>query len=336
MNLTPHELADLFALSGERARALADDLAAEYAVRGSGIENGPARRKKEVLGDLFVRRHAWRSSSLKSIGFSDRLGKSSLPIGWLQCTMPTEDKAKNSDSGGKSGSGNLDSLIKGLLDKLFALFGIIIVAMVVSQLFAYPEFMIRSNTTYVEFTIPKSIVENNNDLWWSAKSVIPLKTITIEAKNYYNPYLKNYDYPIFLNYSFVDEKGTVIQNPGIEVKIEPKNRQIFADKERAVATIGLVGKVAIQDYNLRIWGRGGGGESFKIANGPQGSVSAESSGKEPLHYCTVTIILVNETKEDYTHLVGTNAKEILTKRTQGDLNASNNIAINPKIKGVRN
>jgi hypothetical protein len=251
--------------------------------------------------------------------------------------MPTEDKAKNSDSGGKSRSGNLDSLIKGLLDKLFTLFGIIIVAMVVSQLFAYPEFIIRSNTTYVEFTIPKTVVEKNNDLWWSAKSLIPLKTIKIEAKNYYNPYLKNYDYPIFLNYSFVDEKGTAIPRiPGIEVEIEPKNRQIFADKGCAVVTIGLLGNVTIQDYNLRIWGRGGGGESFKIANGPQGSVSAESSGKEPQHYCTVTIILVNETKEENTHLIGDNAKELLTNKTQEDGSASNNITFNPKIDGVRN
>lgn len=248
--------------------------------------------------------------------------------------MPTEDKAKNSDSGGKSRSGNLDSLIKGLLDKLFALFGIIIVAMVVSQLFAYPEFMIRSNTTYVEFTMPKSIVENINDFWWSAKSVIPLKTITIEAKNYYNPYLKNYDYPIFLNYSFVDEKGTTIQNPGIEVRIEPKNRQIFADKERAVVTIGLVGKVAIHDYNLRIWGRGGGGESFKIANGPQGSVSAESSGKEPLHYCTVTIILVNETKEAPDHFNGTTAIGLVDKKLEGKLSATQKQEYMPELNNI--
>lgn len=36
--LSPRELADLSALSEERAAALADDLAAEYAARGSGIE----------------------------------------------------------------------------------------------------------------------------------------------------------------------------------------------------------------------------------------------------------------------------------------------------------
>ena len=36
--LTPKELADLTSLSQERARALADDLAAEYAARDSGIE----------------------------------------------------------------------------------------------------------------------------------------------------------------------------------------------------------------------------------------------------------------------------------------------------------
>ncbi|MHB8120048.1 MAG: SMC-Scp complex subunit ScpB [Methanothrix sp.] len=36
--LSPKELADLSALSEERARALADDLATEYAARGSGIE----------------------------------------------------------------------------------------------------------------------------------------------------------------------------------------------------------------------------------------------------------------------------------------------------------
>jgi segregation and condensation protein B len=36
--LTPKELADLSVLSEERARALADDLAGEYAARGSGIE----------------------------------------------------------------------------------------------------------------------------------------------------------------------------------------------------------------------------------------------------------------------------------------------------------
>ena len=37
-SLTPRELADLSALSEERARALADDLAEEYAARDSGIE----------------------------------------------------------------------------------------------------------------------------------------------------------------------------------------------------------------------------------------------------------------------------------------------------------
>ena len=36
--LTPKELADLSDLSEERARAAADDLASEYADRGSGIE----------------------------------------------------------------------------------------------------------------------------------------------------------------------------------------------------------------------------------------------------------------------------------------------------------
>ncbi len=246
--------------------------------------------------------------------------------------MPKGEQAENSDRSEPSTLSNLYKLFKGVFDKLFALFGIIIVAMVVSQLFAYPEFMIRSNTTYVEFVIPKSTVEKNNDLWWPA--TIPLKTITIEAKNYYNPYLKNYDYPIFLNYSFVDDKGTAIPRiPGIKVNIEPKNRQIFADKGNAAVTIGLVGKVAIQDYNLRIWGRGGGGESFRIAEGPlQGSVNVQSSGKEPMHYCTVTIILANETKDEYTYLNGTNAKEILTSKSQGGLSASNNIALNPKIQ----
>jgi len=41
--LTPRELADLSGFSEERARALADDLATEYAARGSGIENGPVK-----------------------------------------------------------------------------------------------------------------------------------------------------------------------------------------------------------------------------------------------------------------------------------------------------
>jgi hypothetical protein len=210
--------------------------------------------------------------------------------------MAKGEKAEDSENGGLLKSLTSNSLIKGLFDKLFALVGIVIAAMVVSQIFAYPEFMIYSNTTYVEFAIPESITKNEkiykNDLWWQKE--IPVKSIEISAKNYYNPLLKNYDYPIFLNYSFVDDKGNPAPKiQGIKVSIDPKDRQIFADGEKAKVTIAIEGNVTIQDYNLRIWGRGGGGESFRIGQGPLQSVNVESSGREPMHYCTVTII-VNE------------------------------------------
>lgn len=238
--------------------------------------------------------------------------------------MAKGEKAEGSENGGLLKSVTSNSLIKGLLDKLFALIGIIIAAMVVSQIFAYPEFMILSDATYVEFEVPESVARSENPLWW--KQAIPVKSINISAENYYNHLLKNYNYPIFLNYSFVDDKGTTIPRiKGIKVNIDPKNRQIFADGEGATVTIALEGGVPIQDYNLRIWGRGGGGESFRIGEGPLSTVKVESSGKELMHYCTITIITsVNETKRE-TGIKGETARAIVDDKISKNLTDSNKI-----------
>jgi hypothetical protein len=238
--------------------------------------------------------------------------------------MAKGEKAEDSENGGLIKSVASNSLIKGLLDKIFALVGIIIAAMVVSQIFAYPEFMILSDVTYVEFGVPENVTKKDNPLWW--KQAVPVKSINISAKNYYNHLLKNYNYPIFLNYSFVDDKGTTIPRiKGIKVNIDPKDRQIFADREPATVTIGLEGNVTIQDYNLRIWGRGGGGESFRIGEGPLSTVKVESSGRELMHYCTITIIIsVNETKRE-TGIKGETARAIVDDKISKNLTDSNKI-----------
>jgi hypothetical protein len=238
--------------------------------------------------------------------------------------MAKGDEAQGLENGGLLKSVTSNSFIKGLLDKLFALVGIIFAAMVVSQIFAYPEFMILSDATYVEFDVPENVAKNENPLWW--KQAIPVKSINISAKNYYNHLLKNYNYPIFLNYSFVDDKGATIPRiKGFKVNIDPKNRQIFADGESATVTIALEGNVSIQDYNLRIWGRGGGGESFRIGEGPLSTVKVESSGKELLHYCTITIITsVNETKKE-TGIKGETARALVDDRINENLKDSNKI-----------
>jgi hypothetical protein len=179
-----------------------------------------------------------------------------------------------------------------IVDKIFLLGVLIITAIVASQVIAYPDFVIQPGDTYVPFFINNTTNANQNLLNYDLTS----KNTTIFAESHYfffSTIKKQYRFPIFLNYSFVDEDQNKIgMIPGLEIKIDPSHRAIWADYDKANVTITInAGKIKPGEYNVQFRGRGGGGESLIVGQGAFQSVEIQSSGIEPIHRCTVTIVV---------------------------------------------
>lgn len=177
-------------------------------------------------------------------------------------------------------------------DKVLLLAVLILTAVVASQIIAYPDFILIPDKTYVNFSITnasgssKALLEHDKE-----NGSITIKAI---SQYFFHSWLKkHYNYPIFLNYSFIDENGKKIPKvPGVAIKIDPKAREIKADDKSANVIIEInAGEVSAGEYNARFWGRGGGGESLIYKEGPIQSLSVQTSGIEPAHYCTVTIVV---------------------------------------------
>lgn len=194
-------------------------------------------------------------------------------------------------------SKELLKLVKLIIDKSFLLLIPVAVVIVASQVFSNPDFAICSNPTYINFTIEAGLVKANNDFWQGAsKSPNYTKTISISAYNLAS--WNKYNFPIFLNWSFIDECGRPIKNV-TQIDVVMPNRELKSGGkgENAIITLEgnpLKGNADKGEYNLRFWGRGGGGEGYYYVKTDLESARTEWTGKEPIHFCTVTILIETE------------------------------------------
>jgi hypothetical protein len=208
--------------------------------------------------------------------------------------------SQNPPKGDTNGGFFWDPISKALLmfaDKFFLLGVLIITAMVASQVISSPDFIIRpADAPYLYFAINNTTGVSKDIL----NKDIYIKNATICAESIYSfspKFKKRYLYPIYLSYSFINENGTRVEKvPGLDIKIDPAGRSIMTDGEinkinPNVKVIVTAGKIVPGEYTIEFKGRGSGGERLVMGEGAFQSMDIKSSGEEPIHHCTMDIVI---------------------------------------------